>query len=198
MNALSELDPLWASAFVTIVLVLINVYYAWVSRQTVKEMQKARKVEFIPRIKASFHWAGPAFLELKAENVGKGPGFNIDAAIETIPKEEPRKWEQSVMVAGEHVLFFLPEGDLDALVKKYDLVSLRGSFKDIFGEDHEMNEELDVKELEKMRELKMVWREDPLRRIERHLNDIRKELRHLSNRLNIVIRRKKEEGKTQD
>ncbi|MEM2954293.1 MAG: hypothetical protein QXU21_08505 [Candidatus Bathyarchaeia archaeon] len=36
-------DPLWASVFVNTILVAINAYYAWQVRQTICEMEKARK-----------------------------------------------------------------------------------------------------------------------------------------------------------
>lgn len=56
------IDPLWARVFVTVVLVGINAYYAWQIRQTIAEMEKARKAEFMPHVKAALTFLGPVLV----------------------------------------------------------------------------------------------------------------------------------------
>lgn len=178
------LDPLWASVIVTIVLVIINICIIWQNQRVIKEMEKARKAEFLPRIKATIHFAGPTFVELKAQNVGKGPALDIDAIIKTMPKEKPRRWQQPLMASDECEFFFLPEGDFEELAQKYDCVMLEGSFTDIFGERYTINEKIELKKfLAHIKELEKVWKEpEPLKylkKIEDKLRDIESVLRDL-------------------
>jgi hypothetical protein len=152
-------------------------------------MEKARKAEFLPRIKATIHFAGPTFVELKAQNVGKGAAIDIDALIKTLPDGGSRKWQQPLMAPNECEFFFLPEGNFEKLAEKYDYVVVEGSFKDIFGETFPINEKIEFKEfLANIKELKKVWKEpEPLRHLKEirdKLGDIERTLREI--RLNMM------------
>jgi len=151
----------------------------YLTRQTVKEMEETRKFQFMPRVKATLHFAGPTYVELKTQNVGKGPAMDINAVIKV--GEEQRSWKQEMMVPEETELFFLPEGDFKTLTEKFDFVVVKGSCKDIFGEQHKIDEKIDLKErLKDLPKLSMVWEEEPLRKIVRTLDRIETALRDIS------------------
>jgi len=99
-------DPLWASVFVTTILVAINAYYSWQVRQTIYEMEKARKAEFLPYVWAKLSWLGAVFLVLKLTNFGRGPAVNIDAQVTFLPSNEKRLWNQSIMSPSESIRIF--------------------------------------------------------------------------------------------
>jgi len=163
---------------------IASIIQNYLTRQTVKEMERTRKLQFMPRIKATLHSAGPTYVELKTQNVGKGPALNIDAVIKTLPGQEKRHWKQKMMVPDESELFFLPEASLEKLAEKFDSVVIQGSCRDLFGEQHKIDEKIDLKErLKDLPKLKMVWEEDPLRKIARSLDDIKKTLRDIRIRL---------------
>jgi len=179
------LDPLWTSAIATIVLVIVNICCIWQNRQTIKEMEKARKAEFLPRIKATLHFAAPTFVNLKMQNVGKGAAVDIDALIKTQPESGTRKWRQPLMAPGECEFFFLPEkGEFEKLANKYDFIVIEGSYKDIFGEKHVLKEKIDLKSfLSNIIGLQKIWKEPEqlrclkiLDKIEKILQDLVKEI----------------------
>lgn len=74
-------NPLWMSVFVAVVLVGINAYYSWQTRQEIAEMKKARKTEFMPHIKVALAFLGPLALILRITNVGKGPAIDVKTMI---------------------------------------------------------------------------------------------------------------------
>ena len=127
------IDALWASVLATFVLIIINAIYAWQNRQTVKEMEKARKAEYMPHLKAKLNWVAPTFLELEVTNFGKGPATNIKAEITFQPYEEKRPLEQSIMAPNESIQIFLPEGNTDKISEKLAKIIIKGEYSDIFG-----------------------------------------------------------------
>jgi len=44
------------------------------------------------------------------------------------------------MTPDEHTIFFLPEGNFEKLAQEFDFVLINGRYKDIFGEEYEINE----------------------------------------------------------
>jgi len=110
-------DALWASVLLTIVLVVISAFYAWQTRQTISEMVKARKGEFIPHVRAELKWLGPVFLVLKVTNFGKGPAMNVNVEITFLPSNEKRIWDDAILSPNESIRILLPEGNIDKSVR---------------------------------------------------------------------------------
>ena len=110
--SISDTSVLWASVLSTIVLVVINALYVWQNRLTVQEMEKARKTEFMPHLRAEISWLGPIFLVLKVSNFGKGPATNIEAEIEFLPSKQKRKWKDSIFAPNETMRILLPDGNI--------------------------------------------------------------------------------------
>jgi len=169
-------DPLWVSVIVTVVLVGINAFYAIQSRRTIKEMEKARKTEFMPHIRAELTFLGPVFLLLRMINVGKGPAIDVKARITFSPSNESRLWEQGTMSPNESIRVFLPEGNLDKVCETAARITVKGEYMDIFGQQFRIDEEIDTKEfIENMKQLQQIIEPD-MPRIIRQLKD---ELRDL-------------------
>jgi hypothetical protein len=180
-------DALWASVLVTIVLVVINAVYVWLARQTIKEMEKSRKTEFVPHIRVDISWLGTAFLMLRITNFGKGPATNIRAEIIFLPSNEKKKWEQAIMSPSESIHIFLPEGQMEKACEKSEKITVKGEYKDLFGQTFKIDEILNAKEfIEQARQLGQLMErdlprivdsiKDELGRIRWELGDIHREL----------------------
>ncbi|MEM3714185.1 MAG: hypothetical protein QXF82_04475 [Nitrososphaeria archaeon] len=150
-------DPLWASVFVTMILVAINAYYAWQVRQTICEMEKARKAEFLPHVRVKLSWLGPVFLVLELTNFGRGPVVDINAQITFLPSNEKRLLEQSIMSPGESIRISLPEGNVDKVGTLSAQIQVEGKYRDIFGQTFQINEVIDtmkfIKQAEQLHQL---------------------------------------------
>jgi len=176
-------DPLWASVFVTIVLVAINAYYAWQVRQTIYEMEKARKAEFLPHIRAELDWVGPIFLVLQLTNFGRGPAVNIKAQINFLPSREQRLWNQTIMSPAESIRIFLPEGQIDKVCESSAKILVKGTYEDIFGQTFEINDTIDTREfIDQAKQLKQLLERD----IPRLVETIKDELANISKTLDRI------------
>ncbi|RZN15145.1 MAG: hypothetical protein EF812_03380 [Methanosarcinales archaeon] len=71
----------------TVFLVLITAYYAWQTKKMVKEMEIARRLQFIPalKIKPTRLYSGNYF-DVEIVNIGLGPAKNIKEKIRLEPK----------------------------------------------------------------------------------------------------------------
>jgi prepilin signal peptidase PulO-like enzyme (type II secretory pathway) len=169
-------DALWASVLVTTVLVVINAYYAWQTRQTIREMEKARKAEFIPHVRVELSWLGPVFLVLKATNFGKGPATNVKAEITFLPSNEKRIWEEAVLSPNESIRISLPEGIIEKVCEKSANITVKGECKDIFGQTFKIDETIDTKDfIEQAKQLRQLLERD----IAREVEGIKKELQEI-------------------
>lgn len=177
------LDALWASVIATVVLILINIVYAWQNRQVIKEMQEARKAEFMPNLKAKLSWLSPTFLILQITNFGKGPAMNIKAEVIFHPCEEKRPFEASIVSPQESIKIFLPEGNIEKILEKSSKIIVKGEYRDIFNKTFKLNETIDTKDfIEKTKQLKQAWEKDivhELQSIEMELAEIKNELKKL-------------------
>ena len=170
-------NPLWMSVLVTFVLVGINAYYSWQTRQEIAEMKKARKSEFMPHIKIALMFLGPLAVILRITNVGKGPAIDVKTMITFSPKNETRPWEQPLMSPDEIVRVTLPNMSLHKVCETAAQISIKGSYKDIFGQEFPIDEVIDTKEfIEKMTQLKPVLETD----LPQLVRDIRDEVQKLT------------------
>jgi uncharacterized membrane protein (DUF485 family) len=182
-------DALWASVLVTIVLVVINAVYVWQTRQTIKEMEKSRKTEFVPHIRVDINWLGPVFLVLRITNFGKGPATNIRAEIIFLPLNEKKTWEQAIMSPSESIRIFLPEGQMEKVCEKSEKITVKGEYKDLFGQTFKIDETLNAKEfIEQARQLGQLAERDLPRIVEGMKDNIRDELGRIRGELGDIRR----------
>ncbi|MGD0496460.1 MAG: hypothetical protein ABSB28_10580 [Candidatus Bathyarchaeia archaeon] len=178
---------MWASVLVTVVLVIINTFYAMQTRQTIKEMEKARKADFLPHVRAELSFLGPVFLILKATNFGKGPATDIRTEITFLPSNEKRVWQQAIMSPNEFIRILLPDGNLAKVLERSAEITAKGEYKDVFGQTFKIDERMDVKAfIDEATQLRPILErdlarlvediKDKLDGIERELHDIRLQL----------------------
>ena len=138
-------DALWASVLATIVLVFINAVSTWQNRQTVKEMEKARKDEFRPIVKIQLGWKGLFSVIVKGTNHGKGPAINVEADITFLPSNEKTKWTEPIFAPNETHQIPLPECIHTKACEKAAEIMVKGRYYDIFGKQFPIDERFDTK-----------------------------------------------------
>lgn len=176
------LDPLLVSVFTTIVLIVISVFSTWQNRQTIFEMEKARKAEFMPHIRAELSLFGPVFLILKLTNFGKGPATNVKAEITFLPSGQQRQLTQTILSPDESFRIYLPEGSMEKAGKKSAKINVKGTYTDIFGKNFEVDETIDTNDfIEKTKQLRHLVERDLkfVDNIKDELHKINKAIRQL-------------------
>ncbi|MBE3115793.1 hypothetical protein IMZ68_01180 [Candidatus Bathyarchaeota archaeon] len=138
-------DALWASVLLSIVLVVVNISGAIQSRETIKEMQKARKAEFLPHIRVQLTWLTSTALMLKATNFGKGPAINIVAEI-IYSHDNKKSWVDSIFAEKETLRIFLPDSRMDVIPAQFPEIKITGQYEDIFAQKYPISETIDTKQ----------------------------------------------------
>lgn len=137
-------DALWVSVLVSILaLIVANIVGLVQTRVTTKEMEKARKADFLPIIRVQLAWT-PA-LVLRVSNVGKGPALNIDAEITYAP-DSKRRWLESSFAEKETSRFILPHCTLPLKFPDYvPEIKVTGN-EDVFGQKYPITEVINTKQ----------------------------------------------------
>ena len=190
---MNEPDPLWINVIISLIsnvaFVIIYVVTVYQNRQTIKEMEKARKAEFLPKLKATLHFPAPTYANLKIQNIGKGPALNIDATIKFCSSssegESSRIWKEPLMMAGEYYMFILPQGgNIKQIIQNVNYIHIKGVYEDIFGEKHEFEDKIDLNEiLKNLPEAHIIWKYDPIDKVARALEKIAKNLDSIRRKL---------------
>lgn len=135
------------TATLTLVLIVVTVYYAIQTARTVAEMRRTREAAILPKLALEFHRLGPTAMTVAVVNVGPGAGVDIDLEVIYEKKDgtnsEKRRWRQNVLASGEQ-RDFLPPGDLNdnlnTLTATYREVRLEGTMRDAAGNEHAIDE----------------------------------------------------------
>jgi hypothetical protein len=187
-----------------VVLVLVTAYYAWQTHEMAQEMRHARLLSLLPKLVLDVEMVGPTYGLIVVRNVGAGPALDVDLHLlfgDTRTEGiEHRQWLAHVIAPGEPHQFLPPEGvsDINGLVGRFPIVSLRGELRDALNQAHEVNEQMNLQEwwlnLERS---KHRWQEAPADRLVRELEESRKELGRMRGELTSVkraIERRRAEG----
>lgn len=178
-------DALWTSVLVTVVLVVINACTIWQNRQVVREMEKARKAEFMPHIRAELFFLGPIAVMLRITNFGKGPAVNTKADITFLPSGTKRLWEQTIMSPKEFIRILLPDGNINRVLEQSAKIIVDGEYGDIFEKTYKLHDEIDVKEfIDRATELQQILEKD----LTTVVDGIKKEIRDLKTVLRNIER----------
>jgi hypothetical protein len=124
-----------AVGLLTGALVLVTAYYAYQTRETVKELRGARAASIMPKPAMNFDYVGgPNFFAVLA-NTGTGPALQVDLTMSYEPGGPRIGWRSPLMSVGERVRFLGPEGIhvTTELIDKYERVVLSGSCLDALG-----------------------------------------------------------------
>lgn len=143
-------EPPWLSVIASLVLAILTAIYVLQTQGMLREMTEARKAEFLPHVKAGLKYPAPLAVDLLIENVGKGPAINVNVTFGFQPSEEPFKhWLYPILAPDESYSFFVKPSNFNELSKKYDFLVVRGTCEDVFGQKHEIDEKIDLKEAHK-------------------------------------------------
>jgi hypothetical protein len=165
-------DALWASVLATIVLVVINAFVLLQNRQTIREMEKARKSEFMPHVRVELSWYVPAFLVLKAVNFGKGPATHIKAKITFLPSNIEKNWTEGILSPNESINIFLPDGDINRVCNAATEIIINGDYQDIFEQPYRIAERIHAKEfIDETRQLNPVYDQNEVTKAIKELNE---------------------------
>lgn len=137
-------DSAWATVLLTVVLVIINAYYAMQNRQTISEMEKARKIDFIPHVRMDLVWLVSSFIVLKLTNFGKGPAKELKINIVFEPSNQKKTLNQAIMAPDESLKILLPDGRISKVRNTSAFIDIKGEYKDIFDQIFEINERIDT------------------------------------------------------
>lgn len=140
-------DALWASVLLTVVLVVVNISSTIQNRQTIREMEKARKAEFMPNVKMQLTWIGATSLALKGKNFGKDPAINLKAEIIFLPSDAKRKWTAEIFSPNQSIKVWLPDSSSSKICNSAAQIVVKGEYYDIFGQKYLINESIDSKEI---------------------------------------------------
>lgn len=185
-------------AALTLALVLITGYYAWQTRQTVREMKRARGVAVLPRLAISMKALGAGTGWPQIANVGPGPAIDVSAYITYQPSGPTIPWRAHVVAPNEAHELFPPDPDkqgervyhIDNLTKHYTHIHLRATYEDALGGAHTTDDRVEIREWwQVLQDANERLPHDPaqevvkqLEKIDRHLDKLASEARTLRQR----------------
>lgn len=138
-----------ATAFGSLVLVAVTIWYAWQTQHMVREMREARVASLRPSVQLDLGViGGTAYVEVV--NVGVGPATDISATlvVETDEGElESHNWTRALLRSGESQTMLVPRGsgglmDLSTLKKMGVRTRMTGTCLDLDGREHVIDDTL--------------------------------------------------------
>jgi hypothetical protein len=117
-----------------------------------------------------------------ARNVGTGPALGCDLHLHFAERDhtvDHRRWLAQVMAPGEEHQFLPPEGvsNITGLVGRFPIIRLEGQVSDVFGEEHTVDERIDLVEWwSNLEHAGRRFEEEPVARLVHELKEIKKEL----------------------
>ena len=176
-------------ALVTLLLVLVTGYYAMQTRRTVSEMRKATVAQFRPHLKLSLDFMGPVSIMMKITNVGRGAALNVDIRFWT-SRNNIKQWSVSVLEAGDYERFFIPttpgkhRKSMNYFKQNPTVLKMEGSHTDIPGENHQVEDEIDLTRFVKqVAGVSQLYREPELQKIAREIEKMRRTLKKIEQKI---------------
>ena len=153
-----------------------------------RETREGRRSQLLPKVQADLYGDSHTIRALRIRNVGIGPALDarVDIHVEWGQIENDRIWvEESLMPGEERFLSLGLDNVWPEIVigEEYDFdtgsVGLDGTFRDVYGRKHNIDQEIDIMEIIRSRRQSAVretWGRDrigdELTKIERHLNSL--------------------------
>lgn len=142
-----------ASAFATVVLVIVTGYYAYQNYRMVQEMRTSRSAEVRPKLVPAMDYWEAATAFARIVNVGRGPALDVDVQLVYEPGGTPRRYCNPVLLSGEVEIFWGTGGaeaenrvDMDEIVSLHSHLRLSGSCKDVLGTSIPIEERIELRE----------------------------------------------------
>lgn len=142
-----------AIEWLTLALVLITLFYAWQTRQTVKEMRKARVEVVRPRIVPIVSYDAVGTGCVSVENIGTGPALDLKLVLAFEPGTAVYRIQLPLLaVGGRRVWNPGARGNEnqeqpyhpDSHLPNHEYLHLTGSCRDLFGGMHQVDERVPV------------------------------------------------------
>jgi len=168
----------YSMPFLTLALVLVTTYYAYQTRQTVKEMVITRKHQFLPslRVEPTRLFLGDSF-DIEIVNIGLGPAKNIHGKIKLEPNGGQIEIVYPLLYPQEKFALHSPLKEIKDYndVKKYSKLILSATFEDISNTTHNNHDTFLIEDLERIKndDYPRDRIVDSLRDIERKLDAIK-------------------------
>jgi hypothetical protein len=191
-----------AIVILTFVLVLVTGYYAWETHRIVEEMRRARSAQLLPKLVPTIKGLGGGGGLWRIVNVGPGPALDVDVQMTPEPGGQPRRWLEPVVMPGETHDFIpvLGEADgreyyLDAQTERFHQLHLTGSYLDVLGEQHQVDETFELSEWWEflkaaLHRFQDEWQEE----VPKRLQKIEKHLEGIGQTLKTYVRSQQEKG----
>lgn len=182
-----QLQAEWISLLSSIILTGITGMFVLQNRNILTEMMKARNAESLPNISANLGYPGALSIDLIIKNTGKGPAFEVDLnyGFEPIIQKLHVNWLQPLISPEEEYTFWLEPNNFNDAASSYDYLIVSGTCKDIFGQEHEIDEKIDLKENYKGYSTASMLYQDT---IERRLNRIASEVKKMGSDIESSLR----------
>lgn len=144
-----------ANFALTTALVITTIYYAKKTRDMAIEMEKTRKVQLLPKLRLSINQSFPMTYDPALANIGPGAALDVNVLIK-FGDAETRTWKSSLMLPGEQQVFSFPEidgrqPDISRQIVFFKKVVATGTFKDIFGDEHTIDDLVDLNDYHAVR-----------------------------------------------
>ncbi len=135
-------------SILTLLLVIITGYYAWQTKKTVKEMELARRYQFIPSLKIR-----PTGDSIKIENIGLGPAKNIRGKIKLEPNGEEIEVVYPLLYPEKKFVLWRCFKNVKSYedIKKFSQLILSVQFEDITNNPYNEEDKFIISDLEKIR-----------------------------------------------
>ena len=176
---------------VTAVLAGLTGFYAIQTMKTVQIMERAAKMEFLPRIKGHIHMNGPVNLDFRISNVGKGPAEDVRVNFTVVGQNTvTRTWTQPLLKLNGFQDFFIPisETETESSVpysrNNETRVELNATYRDILDINHSNSEVINISDFVNQFERTLsVYSEETSDKISRSLDKFFEELQRIRQNL---------------
>ena len=190
----------YAVLVATAVIAGATIYYAWQAKRSVIAIEATKEAQFLPHVVASIIYLGPTAIVLEISNIGKGGAKDLSVTyrIREIPSTE-RTWRQNVLKADDKQIFYLQrdenttELNVDYFKNNQTKLEVWWSCKDIFQNNHDSSQEIDITNFVKQFELvKAQYKEDEITSISRKIGSIDNTMRSIYQDIHKIQREKNE------
>jgi hypothetical protein len=182
-------------AIVTVVLVILTGFYAFQTKKTVQVLEKATKMEFLPRIKGHLHMMGPVNVDFRISNVGKGSASVVQVNFLVIGRNTvKRTWTQPLFTPNQYQDFLIPvsENEEQSSIPYFEenetKIQITATYNDILGNSHSSNEEIQISEFVKQfKRTLSLYDEETMDKISRNIKSISDEMRTITRNLSSIV-----------
>lgn len=179
---------------VTAVLVILTGFYAFQTKKTVQVLDKAAKMEFLPRLQGHLHMTGPVNVDFRISNVGKGSASDVQVNFLVIGRNTiKRTWTQPLFTPNQFQDFPIPvseneeQGSIPYFEVNETKIQITATYNDILGNSHSSKQEIDISEFVKQFKTTLsLYDEETMDEIPRNIKSISDDVKKITNNLSSI------------